>query len=74
MIETTPYDEKLKPLFGAIEVGNIEQVKAWIAAGEPLLNPKSRSPSALVVAAEAGFFQWWSFFCRLMGGLSIRGC
>lgn len=56
MIETTPYDEKLKPLFGAIEVGNIEQVKAWIAAGEPLLNPKSRSPSALVVAAEAGFF------------------
>jgi len=56
MVVTTPYDEKLKPLFAAVDGGNLEIVRSWIAAGEPLHNPKSRTNSVLADAAEAGFF------------------
>ena len=56
MIASTPYNAKLEPLFGFVREGDYGRCKAWIEAGNPVLNPSAKKKSPLVEAASLGFF------------------
>jgi len=67
-MNTTKYDEKLKPLFESIKNGDYNAVKQWIEDGNPVLNPESSAQSVLYYASSRGMFSILEFLLTLDWG------
>ena len=67
-METTKYDEKLKPLFELIKKGDYNAVKKWVEDGNPVYNPESKAQSVLYYSASRDMFSILEFLLTLDWG------